>query len=30
LTDWAANSPQIQAGYQDCWQGLQKNFNGKK
>tara|TARA_R110002072_G_scaffold44884_25_gene125231 strand:+ start:1794 stop:3104 length:1311 start_codon:yes stop_codon:yes gene_type:complete len=30
LTDWAANSPQIQAGYQDCWQGLKKNFNGKK
>ena len=30
LTDWAAKSPQIQAGYQDCWQGLQKNFNGKK
>lgn len=30
LTDWAANSPQIQPGYQDCWQGLKKNFNGKK
>lgn len=30
LTDWAAQSPQIQAGYQDCWQGLKKNFNGKK
>lgn len=30
LTDWAAQSPQIQAGYQDCWQGLEKNFNGKK
>ena len=30
LTDWAASSPQIQAGYQDCWQGLKKNFNGKK
>lgn len=30
LTDWAANSPQNQAGYQDCWQGLKKNFNGKK
>jgi homogentisate 1,2-dioxygenase len=29
LTDWAANSPQMQAGYQDCWQGLKKNFNGK-
>ena len=30
LTDWAANSPQMQAGYQDCWQGLKKNFTGKK
>ena len=30
LTDWAANSPQIQAGYQDCWAGLKKNFNRKK
>jgi homogentisate 1,2-dioxygenase len=30
LTDWAANSPHMQAGYQDCWQGLKKNFNGKK
>ena len=30
LTDWAANSPQIQADYQECWQGLDKNFNGKK
>lgn len=30
LTDWAAASPQIQPGYQDCWQGLKKNFNGKK
>ena len=30
LTDWGANSPQIQPGYQDCWQGLQKNFNGTK
>lgn len=29
LTDWAANSPQVQAGYQDCWQGLKKNFTGK-
>ena len=29
LTDWAANSPQMQAGYQDCWQDLQKNFTGK-
>ena len=29
LTDWAANSPQMQAGYQDCWQGLKKDFNGK-
>ena len=30
LTDWGANSPQIQAGYQDVWQGLDKNFNGTK
>jgi homogentisate 1,2-dioxygenase len=30
LTDWAANSPQIQAGYQDCWADLKKNFNRKK
>jgi homogentisate 1,2-dioxygenase len=30
MTDWAANSPQMQAGYQDCWQGLKKNFTGKK
>ena len=30
LTDWAANSPQIKAGYQDCWAGLKKNFNRKK
>ena len=29
-TDWAANSPQIQAGYQDCWVNLKKNFNRKK
>lgn len=29
LTDWAAESPQVQAGYQDCWQDLKKNFNGK-
>lgn len=29
LTDWAANSPQMQAGYQDCWQDLKKNFTGK-
>ena len=29
LTDWAMNSPQVQAGYQDCWQGLKKNFTGK-
>ena len=30
LTDWAANSPQIQAGYQDCWADLKKIFNRKK
>ena len=30
LTDWAANSPHLQPGYQDCWQGLKKNFTGKK
>ena len=30
LTDWGANSPQIQTDYQDVWQGLDKNFNGKK
>ena len=29
LTDWAAESPQIQAGYYQCWQGLKKNFTGK-
>ena len=29
LTEWGANSPQIQSDYQDCWQGLDKNFNGK-
>ena len=30
LTDWATNSPQIQAGYQDCWADLKKIFNRKK
>tara|TARA_E500000331_G_scaffold108608_2_gene105502 strand:+ start:120 stop:1439 length:1320 start_codon:yes stop_codon:yes gene_type:complete len=30
ITDWAANSPQNQDAYQECWQGLKKNFNGKK
>ena len=30
LTEWGLNSPQVQADYQDCWQGLDKNFNGKK
>ena len=30
LTDWGVNSPQVQADYQDCWQVLDKNFNGKK
>ncbi|MEX2453471.1 MAG: homogentisate 1,2-dioxygenase [Rhodospirillaceae bacterium] len=29
LTDWAADGPLVQAGYQDCWQGLKKNFTGK-
>ena len=29
LTDWAANSPQIQPHYQDCWGNLRKNFTGK-
>ena len=29
LTDWAANSPQVQTGYQECWAGLKKNFDGK-
>lgn len=30
ITDWAANSPHNQDAYQECWQGLKKNFNGKK
>ena len=30
ITDWAANSPQNQDAFQECWQGLKKNFNGKK
>ena len=30
LTDWATNSPHIQAGYQDCWADLKKIFNRKK
>ena len=30
LTDWGANSPHIQTDYYDCWQGLDKNFTGKK
>ena len=29
LTDWAAKSPQLQAGYHECWRGLKKNFTGK-
>lgn len=29
LTDWAVNSPQLQPGYYECWQGLKKNFTGK-
>ncbi len=29
LTEWAASSPQVQAGYYECWQGLKKNFTGK-
>jgi homogentisate 1,2-dioxygenase len=29
LTNWAANGPHVQAGYQECWQGLEQNFNGK-
>lgn len=29
LTDWAADSPQLQQGYSDCWQGLEKKFTGK-
>ncbi len=30
LTDWAANSPQMQQGYSTCWDGLEKKFTGKK
>ncbi|PPR12247.1 MAG: Homogentisate 1,2-dioxygenase [Alphaproteobacteria bacterium MarineAlpha11_Bin1] len=30
LTEWGANVPQIQPDYQDCWQGLSKNFDGKR
>ena len=30
LTNWGANSPYIQSNYHDCWQGLEKNFTGKK
>ena len=30
LTDWSAGSPQLQTGYSECWQGLGKNFTGKK
>ncbi len=30
LTDWAANSPQMQHGYSTCWDGLEKKFTGKK
>ena len=28
LTEWALSAPTLQDNYQDCWQGLERNFNG--
>jgi homogentisate 1,2-dioxygenase len=29
-TRFALEAPELQADYQDCWQGLQKRFDGAR